>query len=131
MNAPPWWQNHPSQEPSQSQAQGQQHHRQQWFSTGHNRSTESLAGGITMQDNETDDRDDRNTACWAKSVQIVDYVIVNSSTTNIGAFVVWNIRVETLTVGVPYFRVHGFHSHASRPRGLLPSSEPSCGACEY
>lgn len=65
-----------------------------------NMSTESvlLAGAITMRDNETDVRNDRNNACWAKSVQITDYVIVNSSATNIGAFVVWNIRVETLNV---------------------------------
>jgi hypothetical protein len=45
--------------------------------------------------------DDRNNACWAKSVEIVDYIVVNGSATNIGAFVVWIIRVETLTVGVP------------------------------
>lgn len=60
-----------------------------------------------MHDNETAGEDatpervsgrDRNRACWAKSVSVTDYVIVNSSTTNIGAFVVWNIRVETLSV---------------------------------
>ncbi|KAJ4290724.1 PX domain-containing protein ypt35 [Collariella sp. IMI 366227] len=74
-------------------------------------------GAITLQDNERDDDDDdeqdrprdgrrsnsselygrdRNRACWARSVQVTDYVRVNGSTTNIGAFVVWNIRVETL-----------------------------------
>ncbi|KAM7223190.1 Phox homologous domain containing protein [Rhypophila decipiens] len=62
---------------------------------------------ITLQDNELEDDDerpgsgdvygrDRNRACWAKSVKIVDSVLVNGSATNIGAFVVWNIRVETL-----------------------------------
>jgi hypothetical protein len=75
-------------------------------------------GAITLQDNEREDGGsdtnnaygrDRNRACWAKSVQITDYVVVNGSTTNIGAFVVWNIRVRTLTVspavsrGVPLF----------------------------
>lgn len=41
---------------------------------------------------------DRNKACWAKSVEVTNYVIVNGSATNIGAFVVWNIRVQTLSV---------------------------------
>ena len=69
-----------------------------------NGSAESVvpAGGITMRDNEAEDAlDGRVSACWARSVQIRDYVIVNGSATNIGAFVVWNIRVETLTVGFP------------------------------
>ncbi|KAI2640981.1 Phox-like protein [Xylaria nigripes] len=52
--------------------------------------------GITLQDNENSSVDDRGGACWAKSVELTDYVTVNGSTTNIGAFVVWNIRVETL-----------------------------------
>ncbi|KAI1802908.1 Phox-like protein [Daldinia bambusicola] len=61
-------------------------------------SVESLpAGGITLRDNESNSLDDRGNACWAKSVEITDYVIVNGSATNIGAFVVWNIRVETLS----------------------------------
>lgn len=83
-----------------------------------NQSTESLVpGAITLQDNEAEDDDgepadrqrsseetrtsygrDRNRACWAKSVEVTNYVIVNSSATNIGAFVVWNIRVQTLSV---------------------------------
>jgi hypothetical protein len=76
-----------------------------WLNTrgGHQRtisnmSTESVlpAGAITLRDNEASDYDDRNSACWAKSVEIVNYTIVNGSATNIGAFVVWNIRVETL-----------------------------------
>ena len=65
---------------------------------------------ITLQDNECEEDDeqrpgsqsalgrDKNRACWAKSVQITDSVLVNGSATNIGAFVVWNIRVETLNV---------------------------------
>ena len=57
-------------------------------------------GGITLQDNEHDDLlDDRNRGCWAQSVEVSDYVVVNGSATNIGAFVVWNIRVQTLNVG--------------------------------
>ena len=71
-------------------------------------STESALppGAITLQDNEYDDGPDgsnafgrdRNRACWAKSVEVRDYVVVNGSKTNIGAFAVWNIRVETLNV---------------------------------
>lgn len=65
-----------------------------------------LPGAITLQDNEHDDGPDganvygrdRNRACWAKKVDIVDYILVNGGTANIGAFVVWNIKVETLNV---------------------------------
>ncbi|KAJ3949333.1 uncharacterized protein N0V96_000448 [Colletotrichum fioriniae] len=56
----------------------------------------SVTSAITMHDNEASDINGRNRACWAKSVEITDYVVVNGSATNIGAFVVWNIRVETL-----------------------------------
>ncbi|KAJ5037454.1 uncharacterized protein L3040_007629 [Drepanopeziza brunnea f. sp. 'multigermtubi'] len=56
------------------------------------------AGAITLQDN-TDEGDPKNKACWARSVYIQDYVIVNASRTNIGAFVVWNINVDTLQGG--------------------------------
>ncbi|KAF9875719.1 PX domain-containing protein [Colletotrichum karsti] len=79
VTSPPYWMNHHQRSVS-------------------NVSVESVlpAGAITMHDNEASDRNDRNRACWAKSVEITDYVIVNGSTTNIGAFVVWNIRVETL-----------------------------------
>lgn len=75
-------------------------------------SADSLpAGAITLRDNEENEDNDRNNACWAKSVEIVDYIVVNGSATNIGAFVVWIIRVETLTVGSMLSR--GCHlSHA-------------------
>jgi hypothetical protein len=74
-------------------------------------------GAITLQDNEADEDEngdagdgyrrsnssevygrDRNRACWARSVQVTDYVLVNGGTTNLGAFVVWIIRVETFNV---------------------------------
>jgi hypothetical protein len=70
---------------------------------GHQRSFSSISvesvpnGGITLQDN-TDGEDAKNKACWAKSVQIEDHVIINGNRTGIGAFVVWNINVETLQV---------------------------------
>jgi len=79
----------------------------------HNRtaSAESVLppGAITLQDNEDISSDagtgdvsgrDRNRACWAKSVEVINHVVVNGSATNIGAFVVWNIRVETLSVSL-------------------------------
>jgi hypothetical protein len=73
--------------------------------TAHQRSTSNVsvdsilpAGAITLRDNETNEHNDRNNACWAKSVVISDYTIVNGGPTSIGAFVVWNIKVETLNV---------------------------------
>jgi hypothetical protein len=76
------------------QSRGPQH--------GRHASAESISGGmITLRDNENSDSlvaDVRNHACWAKSVDITDHVVVNGSATNIGAFVVWNVRVETLSV---------------------------------
>jgi hypothetical protein len=63
-----------------------------------NISVESIAAGaITLQDN-TDSDDTKNKACWAKSVYIEDHVVVKERRTSIGAFVVWNITVETLRV---------------------------------
>lgn len=59
---------------------------------------ETESGAITMRDNESEDRGGRNSACWARSVEIPDYVVVNGSATNIGAFVVFNVRVETMNV---------------------------------
>ena len=58
-------------------------------------------GAITLRDNEHDDGPDglgvfgrdRNKACWAKSVEVDDFTVVNGSATNIGAFVVWHIKV--------------------------------------
>jgi hypothetical protein len=62
-------------------------------------STESFlpAEAIRLRDNDAND-DDRNSACWAKSVEITDFIFVNGSNTNIGAFIVWNISVETMNV---------------------------------
>lgn len=110
VNSPPYWAhgNHQSFQSRTAQ-------------DSNNLSTESLVprGGITLQDNEAEEdgasaqqaaRDseetrtsygrDRNKACWARSVEVTNYVIVNGSTTNIGAFVVWNIRVQTLSVSI-------------------------------
>jgi len=69
-----------------------------------NISIESIPhGAITLQDN-TDREDAKNKACWAKSVYIEDHVIINGSRIGIGAFVVWNITVETLHGGTMRIR---------------------------
>ena len=74
----------------------QSHHR-----TPSNISVESIVeGAITLEDNSRAE-DPKNKACWAKSVYIEDHVVINGNygrKTGIGAFVVWNITVETLRV---------------------------------
>ncbi|KAK1780567.1 Phox homologous domain-containing protein [Copromyces sp. CBS 386.78] len=99
VTSPPYW------------AHGHNNTNSRGLGTRHARTMSSVStesdlppGAITLQDNEHDDGPDganvygrdRNRACWAKKVDIVDYILVNGGTANIGAFVVWNIRVETL-----------------------------------
>ncbi|SPQ17821.1 9eda1d02-97a9-46ea-99e0-76b6f4f05b7b [Thermothielavioides terrestris] len=110
VSVPPYW----------SHSRAQQENQLLPHPRGHARAVSSASvesvlppGAITLQDNERDDDEDdqhpgrrsnsseiygrdRNRACWARSVQVTDYVLVNGSATNIGAFVVWHIRVETL-----------------------------------
>lgn len=84
VTSPPYWHNMPS--------------RRRAASTQSSDSGRP-SGAIQLLDNEADEEEeDRNNACWAKSVEIVDYTIVNGGATSIGAFVVWNVRVETLQV---------------------------------
>lgn len=74
-----------------------------YWTRDHNRtdtvaSFDSLMGrGITMADNTTD-TSETNAACWAKSVTIQDYETVSGNSLNVGAFVVYNIVIETLSV---------------------------------
>ncbi|KAL7802131.1 Phox homologous domain-containing protein [Trichoderma aethiopicum] len=77
---------------------------------------------ITLRDNDTSD-DDRNSACWAKSVEITDYIVVNGSNTNIGAFVVWNVRVETLSGS--YMNIRKRYSEFDDFRQKLTASFPN------
>jgi hypothetical protein len=76
--------------------------------TPSNISVESIAAGaITLEDNTDDREDPKNKACWAKSVYIEDHVVINGNygrKTGIGAFVVWNITVETLRVRSQWVR---------------------------
>lgn len=89
-----------------------------------NMSAESVlpAGAITLRDNETSEHDDRNNACWAKSVEIVNWTIVNGSATNIGAFAVWNIRVETLNGS--YMNIRKRYSEFDEFRAQLVQTFP-------
>ncbi|KUJ24348.1 Phox-like protein [Mollisia scopiformis] len=83
-----------------------------------NISVESIPNGaIILQDN-TDGEDSKNKACWAKSVEITDYVVVNGSRTGIGAFVVWNITVDTLRGGSMRIRKRYSEFHDLRDRLL-------------
>ncbi|POR34975.1 PX domain-containing protein YPT35 [Tolypocladium paradoxum] len=99
----------------------------------HQRSASSLsadsvlpAGAITLRDNDTSEHDDRNAACWAKSVEIVDYTTVNGSATSIGAFVVWTVRVETLTGS--YMNIRKRYSEFDELRRQLIQSFPNSEA---
>ncbi|UNI23161.1 hypothetical protein JDV02_008996 [Purpureocillium takamizusanense] len=98
----------------------------------HQRSVSSLsadslpAGAITLRDNDTSEHNDRNDACWAKSVEIVDYTVVNGSATNIGAFVVWIVRVETLNGS--YMNIRKRYSEFDDLRRRLMQSFPGFGA---
>ncbi|TRX95029.1 hypothetical protein FHL15_004114 [Xylaria flabelliformis] len=95
VTSPPYW------------TRNSQDHQSGHGRTVSSASAESLVPsglGITLRDNENSSIDDRGSACWAKSVEVVDYVIVNGSATNIGAFIVWNIRVEMLSGSTMYIR---------------------------
>ncbi|QUC17462.1 uncharacterized protein UV8b_01703 [Ustilaginoidea virens] len=101
-----------------------------WTTSGsgsHQRSisAESIlpAGAITLRDNDTSEHHDRNNACWAKSVEIVDYTVVNGGSTTIGAFVVWNVRVETLS-GC-HMNIRKRYSEFDDFRGKLVGSFPN------
>ncbi|ODA79483.1 hypothetical protein RJ55_05076 [Drechmeria coniospora] len=84
------------------------------------------AGAITLCDNDTTEGNDRSDACWAKSVEIVDYTTVNGSTTNIGAFVVWIVKVETLTGS--YMNIRKRYSEFDELRRQLVLSFPNYAA---
>lgn len=99
-----------------------------WMTTGNhqrNRSADSIlpAGAITLQDNDTSEHDDRNNACWAKSVEIVDHTVVNGGATSIGAFVVWNVRVETLSG--TFMNIRKRYSEFDDFRGKLVKTFPN------
>lgn len=53
---------------------------------------------ITLEDHSEDPACDTNRGLWAKGVTIDDHVVVKG-TTGIGAYVVWNCKIQTLEVG--------------------------------
>ncbi|KAL1889115.1 PX domain-containing protein ypt35 [Ceratocystis pirilliformis] len=84
------------------------------------------APAILMRDNERDDLDGRSAACWAKSVRIVSWTVVEGSVGNIGAFVVWTIQVETLK-GAP-MQIRKRYSEFDTFRQRLIQTFPRCVA---
>lgn len=52
---------------------------------------------ISLEDH-TEVYNDANCALWAKDITIEDYVIVRGGSAGVGAYVVWNCRVQTLDV---------------------------------
>lgn len=52
---------------------------------------------ILLEDHSEEDHDSGK-ACWARHVNIDDYVVV-SGPTGIGSYVVWNVTIETLKGG--------------------------------
>ncbi|KAK9434708.1 PX domain-containing protein [Metarhizium brunneum] len=101
-----------------------------WMNThAHQRNTSSVsvesvlpAGAIILQDNDTSEHQDRNNACWAKSVEVVNYTVVNGGATSVGAFIVWNVRVETLSGS--YMNIRKRYSEFDEFRSKLVKSFP-------
>ncbi|KHN95560.1 sorting nexin-like protein [Metarhizium album ARSEF 1941] len=89
-----------------------------------NLSVESIlpAGAIVLQDNDTSEHQDRNNACWARSVEVINYTVVNGGATSVGAFVVWNVRVETLSGS--YMNIRKRYSEFDEFRAKLVKSFP-------
>lgn len=52
---------------------------------------------ITLEDH-TEEPSEQSGAVWAEGVAIDDYVLVSGTVPNVGNFVVWNCKIETLDV---------------------------------
>lgn len=55
------------------------------------------APAITLEDHTEDPNSETSRGLWAKSVAIDDHVVVQGKT-GVGAYVVWNCRIQTLDV---------------------------------
>ncbi|KAL2041506.1 hypothetical protein N7G274_005888 [Stereocaulon virgatum] len=53
---------------------------------------------ITLEDH-TDGQSEQSGSCWARGVVIDGYVVVTGTVPNVGKFVVWNCRIDTLDGG--------------------------------
>ena len=62
-----------------------------------------LRGTISLEDH-TESFSETSGSLWARAITIADYVIVKGSPTGVGAYVVWNCRVETLDGGPIFIR---------------------------
>ena len=52
---------------------------------------------ITLEDH-TEDDSEQCKSLWARHVSIDDHVVVSGNRTGVGAYIVWNCTVETLSV---------------------------------
>ena len=52
---------------------------------------------ITLEDH-TEEPSEQSGAVWAEGVTVDDYVLVSGTVPNVGNFVVWNCKIETLDV---------------------------------
>ena len=52
---------------------------------------------ITLEDH-TEGLGEHTASCWAKGVSIDSYVIIGGTVPNVGRFVVWNCKIDTLDV---------------------------------
>jgi len=72
---------------------------------------------ITLEDH-TEEQSSVSNSAWAKGVAIDDYVLLSGSVPNVGNFVVWNCRIDTLDVSEIFLLIrHGIV--------ILKGSEPS------
>ena len=62
-------------------------------------STDSAARPVPISlEDHTEAHSETSCVLWARDITIEDYVIVRGGSTGIGAYVVWNCRVQTLNV---------------------------------
>ena len=54
---------------------------------------------ITLEDH-TEGPSEEGGSCWARGVTIDGYVVVTGTVPNVGNFVVWNCRIDTLDVSL-------------------------------
>ena len=52
---------------------------------------------ITLEDH-TEDLGEHTGSCWARGVSVDSYVIIGGTVPNVGKFVVWNCKIDTLDV---------------------------------
>lgn len=84
-------------------------------------SDSSLPAAITLEDHTADPNSDTSRGLWAKSVTIDDHVVV-SGKSDLGAYVVWICKVQTLDGGPVYFRLR--YSEFDELRRLLKDAFP-------